>query len=98
MEFLILAYDGTDPEAKDRRLASRQAHLEGVQSMIEAGSFISGGAILSESGEMIGSTLYVEFESREKLDQWLRTDPYVTGGVWVNVDVKPIKLVFRDKK
>ena len=97
MEFLVVAYDGTDPEAKDRRLAARQAHLEGVQTLIEAGSFINGGAILSKSGEMIGSTLYVEFESRKQLDRWLEADPYVTGGVWVDIDVRPIKLVFRDK-
>jgi uncharacterized protein YciI len=98
VEFLVVACDGTDPGAEDRRLAARQAHLEGVQAMIEAGSFINGGAIVSESGEMIGSTLYVEFESREQLDRWLEADPYVTGGVWVEIDVKPIKLVFRDKR
>ena len=30
MEFLVLAYDGKDPEAPGRRLAAREAHLEGV--------------------------------------------------------------------
>jgi uncharacterized protein YciI len=97
MEYLIVAYDGKDPEAKDRRLAARQAHLAGVEAMIQAGSFIDGGAILNESGEMIGSTLYVEFESRQELDRWLKKDPYVTGGVWVEIDVKPIRLVFRER-
>ena len=97
MEYLIVAYDGKDPEAKDRRFAARQAHLDGVEAMIKAGLFIDGGAILDESGEMIGSTLYVEFESRQELDQWLKQDPYVTGGVWVDIDVKPIKLVFRER-
>ena len=97
MEYLVVAYDGKDPEAKDRRLAVRQAHLDGVKLMIKAGTFINGGAILDDSGEMIGSTLYVEFETRQELNHWLKEDPYVTGGVWVDVDVKPIRLVFRDE-
>jgi len=42
---------------------------------------------------MIGSTLYMNFESRAALDQWLQSDPYVTGGVWVDIEVKPIRLV-----
>jgi len=93
MEFLIIAYDGTDPEAKKRRLAARQAHLDGVQVMIKEDTFINGGAILDDAGEMIGSTLYVEFSSRETLDEWLQSDPYVTRGVWKDIEIKPIKLV-----
>lgn len=95
MEFLVVAYDGKDAGAKDRRLNARPAHLEGVQKLRSNGSFINGGAILDENGEMIGSTLYVDFASREALDQWLKNDPYVIGGVWVDIEVKPIRLVFR---
>ena len=95
MEFLIIAYDGKDSEAKQRRLNARPAHLEGVQAMKQNGSFINGGAILDDNGEMIGSTLYVDFPSREELDHWLRNDPYVTGRVWVDIEVKPIRLALR---
>ena len=95
MEFLIMAYDGKDPEAKARRLRVRQAHLDGVQEMKKTGTFINGGAILDDNGEMIGSTLYMDFPTRAALDEWLATDPYVTGGVWVNIEVRPIRLAFR---
>lgn len=95
MEFLVIAYDGKDPEAKQRRLRARPAHLEGVQAMKQAGTFINGGAILDDNGEMIGSTLYVDFASREDLERWLKSDPYVTEGVWVNIEVKPIRLALR---
>ena len=95
MEFLIIAYDGQDSEAKARRLRVRQAHLDGVQAMKQAGTFINGGAILDENGEVIGSTLYVDFPSRADLDQWLASDPYITGGVWVDIEVRPIRLAFR---
>lgn len=96
MQFLVLAYDGKDEQALERRMAARQAHIDGIQTMIEEGSFIHGGAILNDQGEMIGSTLYLEFESPEKLDEWLATDPYVTGNVWQHIEIKPIRLVKRD--
>ncbi len=44
---------------------------------------------------MIGSTLYVDFESREALDEWLNIDPYVTGGVWQDISVLPIRLAIK---
>ena len=89
---MITAYDGTDPEAPDRRKAVRPAHLDGIKKLKAAGNIIAGGAILDDDGEMIGSTLYVEFESREALEDWLNRDPYVTGDVWKEITVTPIRL------
>jgi uncharacterized protein YciI len=40
--------------------------------------------------------LYVDFASREDLDRWLKSDPYVTEGVWVDIEVKPIRLALRE--
>ena len=62
MEYLVIAYDGNDPEAPSRRQAAREAHLESVKLMKAAGTVIEGGALLDENGTMIGSTLYVEFD------------------------------------
>ena len=93
MQFLIVAYDGTDSEAKQRRLNARAGHLEGVAKLKEAGSWINGGAILDEKGEMIGSTLYLNFATRQELEQWLEHDPYTTGGVWKKVAIEMIRLV-----
>jgi len=93
MQFLIVAYDGTDPEAKQRRMNARPAHLEGVAKLKEAGNWINGGAILDEKGEMIGSTLYLQFPSRKELEQWLENDPYTTGSVWSKVAIETIRLV-----
>ena len=28
-----------------------------------------------------------EFPSRKELDEWLKMDPYVTGGVWQRIDI-----------
>jgi uncharacterized protein len=93
MEFMVVAYDGTDSAARERRANARAAHLRGVDQMRTEGSFIEGGAILGENDEMIGSTLYLRFQSRAALDEWLKSDPYMTGGVWRDVQVLPIRLV-----
>ncbi len=96
MQFMVTAYDGTDADAPDRRKAVRPAHLDGMRKYKAAGNIIAGGAILDDDDRMIGSTLYVEFESREALDQWLNEDPYVTGGVWQDISVVPIRLANLD--
>ena len=91
-QFLVIAYDGTDPDAKARRLAARPAHLDGVQPMVESRQMLIGGAILDEAGEMVGSATIVEFPSRAELDAWLAADPYVTGDVWRRIEVRPFRV------
>ena len=92
MQFMILAYDGTDEGAPQRRLTVREEHLKGAMRMYEDGSLIKGGAILDDGGKMVGSIAMVDFENREALDAWLQSDPYVTGDVWQDITVKPIRL------
>lgn len=95
MQFMITAYDGDDEEATKRRITVREDHLAGIRVLIEGGNFIAGGAILDEADQMIGSTLYLEFTNREAMDNWLSNDPYVTGGVWKDISVQPIRLALR---
>jgi uncharacterized protein YciI len=95
MQFMITAYDGTDADALKRRLQVREDHLAGAKQLQASGQLIAGGAILDDRGEMIGSTLYMEFESKEQLQEWLDSDPYVVNGVWLDIKVEPIKLAFR---
>lgn len=94
-QFLVVAWDGTDPQAKARRMAARPAHMANVAPMAEAGQMLMGGAILDEAGDMIGSTTIVELPSREAVDQWLATDPYVTGKVWERIEVHPMRVTVR---
>jgi len=92
---MITAYDGTDENALERRMSVREAHIEGAKVLKEAGNMIAGGAILDEAEQMIGSTVYVDFDSREELDQWLANDPYVIGNVWQDITVLPIRLAIK---
>jgi uncharacterized protein len=64
--------------------------LHGVRTDVRYEALL-GGAILDEADEMVGSVLVVEFETREELDAWLTTDPYVTGGVWQEIEVQPYR-------
>lgn len=91
MQFLVVARDGTDEDALERRRRTRPTHLASIQPLVDAGSVLVGGAILDEAGEMIGSMLLVDFPDRADVDAWLADDPYVTGGVWQEIEVMPFR-------
>ncbi|MDH4574377.1 YciI family protein [Salinicola acroporae] len=91
-QYAVVAYDYTDAEALDRRLASRDAHLAGVRELAKQGKFLSGGAILNDEGRMIGSNAHFCFSDRQALDAWLESEPYMTGRVWERVDIREVKL------
>ncbi len=92
MQFLVIGYDGTDEKALERRLAVRAAHIALGDKLRDAGKMLYGAAILDDSEKMIGSILVCQFESRQELDQWLKEEPYVTGQVWQEIEVKPCKV------
>ena len=92
MEFLVIAYDGTDEGALERRMKVREAHLAQARRLKKDGHLIEGGALLSPEGKMIGSTLYLRFDTTEELHRYLGNDPYTTGNVWLRTEVYPIKL------
>ncbi|MDQ3292717.1 MAG: YciI family protein [Bacteroidota bacterium] len=91
-QYLITAYDFTDSEALNRRMAIRPAHLDGVRKLKQTGNFIIGGAILNPTGQMMGSSMIVAFTSEEELNSYLKTEPYLTGKVWDKVEIKPFRV------
>ena len=95
MHYQSTAFDGTDEQAIERRMAARPAHLAEASVLNEAGNIIAGGAILDDDGNMIGSTLYVDFETPEELDAWLVNDPYVKESVWEDINIMPIRLAVK---
>jgi uncharacterized protein YciI len=91
VQFVIIARDGTDAGAASRRQEVRPAHLDGIRPLVERGHVPLGGAILDAEGQMVGSVMVVEFPTREDLDAWLSSDPYVTAGVWQEIEVHPYR-------
>ena len=92
MQFLLLAYDGTDPEALPRRLKVRDEHLRRISGLKKNGEFLFGGAILDEEGKMKGSMIVYDYPDRQAIDEMLKNEPYFTEGVWKKIEIKPFRL------
>jgi uncharacterized protein YciI len=92
MQFLVIAYDGNDEGALERRLAAREAHLKATAQMKAEGKTLFAGALLDENEKMIGSAVVVDFPSREEIDKWLEVEPYIINNVWKKVEIKPYKV------
>ena len=92
MQFLLVAFDGTDPGALERRMKVRPDHLEKIAVLKKKGNFLLGGAILDENENMIGSMIVYEYPDRSALDASLEDEPYITGGVWQKIEIRPYRL------
>lgn len=91
-QYIMYAWDGTDEQALERRMNNRPSHFENARKLKANGNFILCGAMLNEKGIMIGSTMIMQFETEEQLQQWLSTEPYITGKVWEKMDLRPFKI------
>jgi uncharacterized protein YciI len=98
MLYAIFAEDVVD--SLEKRLATRPAHLERLQSLQNQGKLILAGphpAIDAENpgaAGFTGSLIVAEFNSLEEAQTWANADPYLAAGVYARVTVKPFKQVF----
>lgn len=92
MQFLLLAYDGTDPAAPERRQKVRPEHLDKITNLKHTGEFLFGGAILNDEGKMIGSMILYEVADRAALEEKLKEEPYITNRVWEKIEIRPFRL------
>jgi uncharacterized protein YciI len=92
MQFLLIGYDGTDAGAMKRRLNVREEHLEKIATLKKSGGCLFGGAILDDEGKMIGSVIVYDFPDRKSLDEKLKEEVYISGGVWEKIEIKPFRV------
>ncbi|MBK7749306.1 MAG: hypothetical protein IPP57_03430 [Candidatus Obscuribacter sp.] len=92
MQFVVTGYDGDDAQALERRLHKREEHLKAAEKMKAQGILLFATALLDDNEKMVGSILVVDYPSREKLDEWLKVEPYVTGKVWLKTDVRQCRV------
>lgn len=85
MQFLVIAHDYKD--RYERRLVVREEHLVGLKKLKDEGHLLGAIAMIDENEKMIGSTLIVDFPTRENLDEYLKTEPYVTNSVWETIEI-----------
>jgi uncharacterized protein len=93
MQYVVHAYDFTDDEALTRRMAVRPAHFTGVRRLKAAGQFLLSGALLNDTGRMIGSLMVLDFATDADLQAWLQHEPYITGRVWDRnrIEINPFR-------
>lgn len=91
-QYLIYAWDGDDNQALERRMNTRPEHLAGGKQLKANGNFILGGAMLNDEGQMIGSTMILQFETEEEFENWKSTEPYILNGVWKKIVIHPFKV------
>ena len=98
MLYAIIAEDTVN--SLEQRLATRPAHLERLNTLLDQGRLILAGphpAIDSpDPGEagFTGSLVVAEFENLQEAEAWANDDPYKHAGVYQTVTVKPFKQVF----
>jgi uncharacterized protein YciI len=91
-QYVIIAYDGNDSDAPDRRKTIRPLHLEGARKLKAENQFVIGGAILNEAEQMTGSVMIVQFETDAEFQAWYKQEPYIKNGVWKTIEVKPFRV------
>lgn len=91
MQFMVLAYDGTDPDALERRLQARPTHLTVTDKMKADGHLLYAAALLNDDEQMIGSLLILDVDSSADIEEWLENEPYVQGDVWRDITVTPCR-------
>jgi len=98
MLYAIIAEDVNN--SLEKRLATRPAHLERLNALLDQGRLILAGphpAIDSEDpgqAGFSGSLVVAEFDDLEAAQSWANDDPYIHAGVYDKVTVKPFKKVF----
>jgi uncharacterized protein YciI len=88
MLFVIIGHDG--PNGAALRPSLRGAHLANLRPYVESGKVRLAGPFTDGSGSLI----VVDVEDEKEAVELAHRDPYVTGGVFERVEVKPFRQVF----
>jgi uncharacterized protein YciI len=97
MLYSIIGHDV--PDSLEKRLAARPAHIARLRALqtegrlILAGPFPAIDAIDPGAAGFSGSLIVAEFASLADAETWAQADPYITAGVYAQVQVKPFKKV-----
>lgn len=93
MQFMIKALDGENKLAK--RMEVRPRHLEGMEKL--RSHIICAGGLLDNEGKMKRSVLILDFPSRDDLDSYLASEPYLVEQVWEKIEIETMNVVIGGK-
>lgn len=77
-------------DIQERRAPYREAHLQRIEALRAAGRLIVAGAF---GDPPAGAVIGIRGLTREEVQAWADTDPYVAAGLVVERVVEPWKLV-----
>ena len=94
------AITGTDKaNSLEARKAARPAHVARLEMLRDAGRLKIAGPFPAIDAEdpgpagFTGSLIVAEFASLADARAWADADPYISAGVYANVEVKPFRMV-----
>ncbi len=94
MPFMIVARDKAGSVA--RRAELRPDHVAHLQR--HAPRLLAAGPMLGDDCAPVGSLIVYDTDARAEVDAFLAADPYTTGGLFAEVEVRPWRKVFLDGK
>jgi len=89
----VLFYDYV-ADAEEKRKPLRTAHLNYIRPFAQARKVILGGAW----GDLTGAAIVFKCDSKEEVTQFVKNDPYVTGGLVTQWTTKEWNVVIKADK
>ena len=92
MGYAIIAWDGEDEAAPQRRTAARDAHMALMTAWAADGRLALGVPLFTPEWKAAGSLILLEVPDRAGLDDYLAAEPFAAGGVWKRVEAFPFRV------
>ncbi len=92
MGYAIVAWDGEDDGALERRMAARDRHMAVITEWAADGRLALGVPLFTPGWKPAGSLMLLEVPDRAGLDAYLEAEPFAAGGVWRRVETYPFRI------
>ena len=92
MGYAIIAWDGEDEGALERRMAARDRHMAVITEWAADGRLALGVPLFTPDWKPAGSLMLLEVPDRAGLDSYLAAEPFAAGGVWKRVETHPFRI------
>ena len=90
MAYLITCID--KKESIDLRLSTREEHIKYLKKIKK--KLLLAGPILDKSGNPVGTVLVLDFDNIERVNLFLKNDPYSKVDLFETVNIEIFKRVF----
>lgn len=87
MPFLVIGKDVLDGGL--RRKEHRSEHLENLRKLKAEGKIAVAAGLLSEDKMLNGSATFFTVDTKEEVEELLKSEPYVLGQVWETIEIIP---------